>query len=409
MMGNIEASGGRNLLGRRRRTMFGSDSGGSSGNGTPRRDGDINALLAAAAAGSSNRSDGQNDLPPGRHSSRRGNRLEDLEELMMMEAIRLSLAAEEERKKKEEKEAAKEAKKEEKKKAKEAKKTEKAARRSTYFPSSSSTTNLDGEDDSFAGSSSAGMIGKGKAVDRSGGSVGFNPISEPTSTLNASSSRDDPQRHLEHSRAQIQRETSSTGNLPPFDPSGEQPSHRAALRNLSNASSSVSSLADSLSESLPRDGQGGLGASASSYEGSPNASGISLNHDETPPQGTPGTEPMFNFKSLAAVMTSDKDEAQHIENVANGGEAPKAEQSSSEYDTPDISIQSPNSSEASGQPAAEALDESVMTLKPKRASHGSDDIEPAPRIEAIPHDHANGLDAKHIGEISMVRGQEATQ
>jgi hypothetical protein len=37
--------------------------------------------------------------------------MEDLEDMMMMEAIRLSLAAEEERKKKSEKEAAKEAKK----------------------------------------------------------------------------------------------------------------------------------------------------------------------------------------------------------------------------------------------------------------------------------------------------------
>ena len=47
--------------------------------------------------------------------------------------------------------------------------------------------------------------------------------------------------------------------------------------------------------------------------------------------------------------------------------------------------------------------------KPKVSSPESDNIEPAPPIEAISHDHANGLDTKHIGEISMVRGQEATQ
>ena len=47
--------------------------------------------------------------------------MEDLEEMMMMEAIRLSLAAEEDRKKKADKEAAKEA----KKKAKVDKKREK--------------------------------------------------------------------------------------------------------------------------------------------------------------------------------------------------------------------------------------------------------------------------------------------
>ena len=97
MMGNLQASDSRGFsLGRRRRTMFGSDSPSGSGNHTPRRDGDISTLIAAAS--SSRPHEGSNDLLPGRHSSRRPNRLEDLEELMMMEAIRLSLAAEEERK-----------------------------------------------------------------------------------------------------------------------------------------------------------------------------------------------------------------------------------------------------------------------------------------------------------------------
>ena len=53
--------------------------------------------------------------------ARRRSRMEDLEDMMMMEAIRLSLAAEEERKKKADKDAAKEA----KKKAKEERKREK--------------------------------------------------------------------------------------------------------------------------------------------------------------------------------------------------------------------------------------------------------------------------------------------
>merc|ERR1711964_164895 len=57
--------------------------------------------------------------------ARNRSRMEDLEEMMMMEAIRQSLAAEEERKKKMEKEAAKEA----KKKAKEDKKKEKKEKR----------------------------------------------------------------------------------------------------------------------------------------------------------------------------------------------------------------------------------------------------------------------------------------
>ncbi|KAI1000136.1 hypothetical protein K3495_g8060 [Podosphaera aphanis] len=68
-----------------------------------------------------------------RNSSRNGassprNRVQDIEELMMMEAIRLSIAAEEDRKKKAEKEALKEV----KKKAKEDKKREKKERKSFY-------------------------------------------------------------------------------------------------------------------------------------------------------------------------------------------------------------------------------------------------------------------------------------
>ncbi|KAJ4350289.1 SNF1-interacting protein [Didymosphaeria variabile] len=416
MMGNMQSDNRGFSLGRRRRTMFGSDSASTSGNGTPR--GDVNALLAAAAAqGSSSRNDGQSDLTSNRQSSRRGNRLEDLEDLMMMEAIRLSLAAEEERKKKEEKEAAKEAKKEEKKKAKEAKKADKAARKSGFFMS----PNQDGAEDDFTGSSSS-AAGKGKAVDRSGGYAGFNPLNEPTSTLNASSSKDDPQKHLEQSRStlntSLQREGSGTGISPTADSfGGEQASHRSALRNLSNASSSASSFAESLQGSLQNDGQGNFGASTSSFGPSPNASGISLDvENDTPPQGTPGTEPMFNFRSLAEVITKEEgkgsDNPQHIENVAEGKAAPDSvpnapASTSADRSTPSpprIAIEPP---QAFALPALEPmspLDASMATLKPDESDRSVDDddeIEPAPRVEAL----ANGgsdLDHKHIGNVSMV-------
>ncbi|KAF2687381.1 hypothetical protein K458DRAFT_296342 [Lentithecium fluviatile CBS 122367] len=403
MMGNIQSEGRSFGLGRRRRTMFGSDSAGSSGQGTPRRDGDVSALLAAA--GSSSRGDAQGDLTSGRQSSRRGNRLEDLEELMMMEAIRLSLAAEEERKKKEEKEAAKEAKKEDKKKAKEAKKADKAARKSGFFL----PPHQDGAEDEGASSSSA--AGKGKAVDRSGGYAGFNPLTEPTSTVNASSSKDHSQKHLEHSRAQIQREVSNTGSSPPFEPFAEQPSHRAALRNLSNASSSVSSFADSLEQN-----QGALGAS-SSFGPSPNVSGISLSAEDTAAQSIPGTEPMFNFRSLAEVITKEEDKdaanAQHIEDVAKDKAAvTKSSQSGtttvnghngdSSKVTPEISIESPGAPKLPEIEPGSPLEASVTTLRPSGPSVEEEDgIEPAPRIKVV-MDNSNHLDQKHIGDVSMV-------
>lgn len=367
--------------------MFTSDSAGSSGQGTPRREGE----------GSSGRTtEGSSDLFPGRISSRRGNRLDDLEELMMMEAIRLSLAAEEERKRREEKDAAKEAKKEGKKKAKENKKVAKAQRNigSGFHP-----IDIDGLDESEAGSSSA--PGKGKAVDRSGDSSGSNPTSEPTLALSSSISKDGPQKHLEDSRAQIQREASGSGNLVPFDPFNEQQSHRSALRNLSNASSSASSFAESYQNSLHQDSQNNL-APGSAYGPSPNTSGVSLSQGETPPQGAPSLEPMFNFQSLAEAITPEEvkgeNDPQYVENVAE--ETPNI---SKETSTNGTTAEPPTSLDLQ---ASEPLGESVMTLKPDQpspapaASNDGDEISPAPRVEVVSHDHS--FDQKHIGDISMV-------
>lgn len=373
--------------------MFGSDSAGSSGQGTPRRDRDPSTGQTGEVS---------NDLFPGRGSSRRGNRLDDLEELMMMEAIRLSLAAEEERKRRDEKDAAKEAKKDGKKKAKELKKVAKAQSRigSGFHP-----LEVDGLDDSGAGSSSA--AGKGKEVDRAGGNVGFNPMNEPTSTVNTSSAKDDPQRHLETSRAQIQRDTSSS-NLGPSDALDDQPTHRSAPRNLSNASSSVSSFEESYENSLRQPGQDNL--ATGSLEPSPSGSGVNLSQTETPPQGTPGTEPMFNFKSLAESITpeeqGEKDGGpRFIENVGN------AHQTSSKAPS-DFQPSKTEPTTQNTQPHDSGLADSTVTLKPTqpRASNDGDEIEPAPRIEAVQNSHSD-LDSKRLGDVSMIDGyhHHATQ
>jgi hypothetical protein len=395
MMGNLPSHESRFALGRRRRTMFGTDSAGSSGQGTPRRDRDGSTGQGGEAS---------NDLFPGRGSSRRGNRLDDLEELMMMEAIRLSLAAEEERKRRDEKDAAKEAKKDGKKKAKELKKVAKAQSRigSGFHP-----IEVDGLEESGVGSSSA--AGKGKEVDRAGGTVGFNPMTEPTSTINTSSSKDDPQKHLEDSRAQFQRDTSSN-NLGPFESIEEEPSHRSSLRNLSNASSSASSFAESYENSLRQSGQDSL--VPGSFEPSPSGSGINLSQSETPVHGTPGTEPMFNFQSLTEAITpeeeSEKDSGpQFIEHVAGPHEtsskAPLNEHATASEAT---SLKQPHNS---------GLEDSTLTLKPTQptvsnSDHSGDEIESAPRIEAVQNGHSD-MDSKHIGEVSMMDGihHQATQ
>jgi hypothetical protein len=381
MMGNIQSHESRFTIGRRRRTMFGNDSAGSSGQGTPRRDRD---------GSTGQNGEGSNDLFPGRGSSRRGNRLDDLEDLMMMEAIRLSLAAEEERKRRDEKEAVKEAKKDGKKKAKELKKVAKAQSRigTGFHP-----IDVDGLDESGAGSSSA--AGKGKEVGRAGG-AGFNPMSEPTSTINTPNMKHDSQKHLEDSRAQIQRDTSSN-NLSPSD-ALDEPSHRSALRNLSNTSSSASSFSESYENSLRQPGQEHLAPGGSSFEPSPSGSNINLSRDETPPHGTPGTEPMFNFQSLAEAITPEEEAEkdggpQFIENVGNtDGTTSSAPQASTSSDVPQL--------------PPLGLEDSTLTLKPEQlmsttGDHTADEIEPAPRIEAMQNGHSD-FDQKHVGEVSMV-------
>src|SRR5699024_403323 len=110
---------------------------------------------------------------PPRGSSRR-TRLDDLEEMMMMEAIRLSLASEEDRRKREEKEI----KKETKRREKEAKKVEKTVRKNGLSSNEPSSSGLGASRDGRLGavaSSSSSVIEeegeetsavKGKEVDR---------------------------------------------------------------------------------------------------------------------------------------------------------------------------------------------------------------------------------------------------
>lgn len=196
-------------------------------------------------------------------------RADDLEEMMMMEAIRLSIASEEERRRKEEKEAKKDAKKDAKKEEKENKKAEKAAKKAAkkgaVYQRSESQSSLDFSNAQLTSvDSRGGMVqandvateqpsssGKGKEIqtlDTASDSAG-NPVSSPF---------DDPQHHLERARAQISPEASSI-------PSPYRPSH---LRTLSNASSTDT---ESASGSIR-----GFGGSNSSMDHSPSASRVNI-------------------------------------------------------------------------------------------------------------------------------------
>lgn len=210
-------------------------------------------------------------LPPPRSSSSRRSRMDELEDMMMMEAIRLSLAAEDDRRRKEEKEAKKEA----KKKDKETKKAEKAAKKSGFHPIHSNASNpgtdsgpssplgrLESAASSFIDDEPSNF-GKGKRVERNGPApAGMSSRDQPESSFALVSSSQN-EFSLSHSAA------------------AAEPCRRSHLRQMSNASSSASSFMDPVSS------QG-------------------MTESATPPGGGAGTEPMFNFRSLAAMIDENE-------------------------------------------------------------------------------------------------------
>ncbi len=274
-----------------------------------------------AAANATRAEEGGSSMVPGPRGSSRRNRVDDLEDMMMMEAIRLSLASEEDRRKREEKDAKKEVKKKEKENKKADKIAEKAARKAGVYPSSAngSTTGINTtSSEAFASQGDlSSFIGKGKAVRQENAN---NSIDGHSTAFTQASVTGDPQEHLERARAQLV--PGDTAFSSPYSSSAYRPSH---LRTLSNASSSASSIEGSNPGSLKSDNHG----QTSSYDVSPSASGINIPStvsaqdtyiSGTPPGGEAGTEPMFNFRSLAA-MVGDDDKAKSTKHEENSSGA----------------------------------------------------------------------------------------
>ncbi|EAW15097.1 Sip5p [Aspergillus clavatus NRRL 1] len=294
--------------------------------------------------------EGGGNMAPPRNSSRR-NRIDDLEEMMMMEAIRLSLASEEERRRKEEKEAKKEAKRREK----ESKKAEKAARKLGVYSNNASSSALDVLSDPRHGkgsSSSSSMTGedtacgKGKEVERMPPST-TNATASPSSLeIPSDAANSSPVAHVIEpgSSAQAATTQSLARELP-------KPSH---LRHVSSASSSFSSLVDS----TPDDPTG-------AYDGSATA-----------------TEPMFNFRSLAAVIGDEDKGVESTEHVEDTSSRATVASSASGV--------APSATETSGAPATgvepvsvETITENGDCLMPKELETRSVEItHTAPNTEA---------------------------
>jgi hypothetical protein len=278
VLGNAGDGGGRFTLGRRRRTFFGGDADPPS-----LQLGTVSALLASAdrqQAPSGEPSQPQNDLFPGRVSSRR-NRVDDLEELMMMEAIRQSMAIEDERKKKEEKEAAKQAKKDEKQRQKDAKKGPKRGRLSDLLPSPVSPVAPD-----FPMPESSASGAKGKGVDRS----------TPHSTQST------PPREI--IGMSVTPLSSSLPHVSSASPGSSSATAAAAARPAPWRQISTSSSLSSSSEGAHVHGD----AHDASDQGA-SSSGLSL---EVNRSDTSSAEPLLNFRSLAEVI-GDESGAEQVE------------------------------------------------------------------------------------------------
>jgi hypothetical protein len=315
-------------------------------------------------------------------TSRRRSRMDDLEDMMMLEAIRLSLAAEEERKRKEEKEARKEA----KKKEKSDKKAEKAAKKSMYSAGGNSSASASGSALSLSlpglgrrrgnsGSSTllreATMnVDKGKSVDRSNNSGATAESSTAPLTIGKSAINNvlSSRHHLDTGLAAVPLidapQPSPTATAP------EKPSH---LRQMSNASSPASSFMDSLPGSLRN---GGFHGSSSSLD-SPSASGTYLSGgtpDRETDAGSVGTEPMFNFRSLAEMMGREEekeDAAKHIEHLKGGNHDIEEGESSEILENP------------FEDKFGDELEQSFITLK-------ADDEDQDHGMEISPHANGDG-------------------
>lgn len=235
--------------------------------------------------------------PPARGSSSRRSRMDDLEDMMMMEAIRLSLAAEEERRKKEEKDARKEA----KRKEKESKKADKAARKSSLFTVNSNTSLGDSTSSLMErsrsnlslGADDDSVSGKGKSVERGGG------VPMERSLTDEENPRPS---YLPALSLSGTSQESLASSIP--IPLAAEPFRRSHLRQMSNASSASSSFVDS-------------GPATFSGTG-------------TPPPGS--LEPMFNFRSLAAMIGEEEkgDASAHVEHADS-----ERDSSSSSLDVPE--------------------------------------------------------------------------
>ena len=311
----------------------------------------------------------------------RRSRLEDLEEMMFMEAIRLSLASEEERKRKAEKEGKKEAKKREKEDRKAAKA---AAKHGEVYAGGDARS---GQSSATGSSLSLPGLGFGRKRGNSGASnlrveasvANAMATSGPSSTTVSEANAKDKGKAVDRSLVSTP-ETSlvsdasgsssqpATASAPRPIPSVHQPAGPSHLRQMSSASSVSSSLLDSQPGSfIP-----------SSHLQDPRSSGLSLGSrsgasedGDAERDPSASTEPMFNFRSLAEVVGVTLEG----ENAGRRLSQIEADAKSKDELTQEDSV------EIASSQATEAMDQSVLTLRAEdsETSHIAKDLDAKPK------------------------------
>jgi hypothetical protein len=249
-----------------------------------------------------------------------------LEEMMIKEAVRLSLAAEEERQRKEEKALLKDAKKREKEELKRREKEEKkAAKKQGSNPYGHSTGGASGSSLSLSGfgrrrgnsaTSNLRMETSAQGSSQVSSSGCSSPPSAEVKDTSGENLTTDKGKAVDRGPAIDSSTAEATGSSPgslPI-PTGRGRSH---LRQMSNASSLGSSDDD-----CPSGGYSGPGSQGP--EGTnPSSSGMSAGRQSPDGEGDTSSDPTFNFRSLAEVVGIDTDEgtAKHEEGLDSSGKA----------------------------------------------------------------------------------------
>ncbi|KAI0173114.1 hypothetical protein GGR52DRAFT_373463 [Hypoxylon sp. FL1284] len=332
-----------------------------------------------------------------------------LENLMMAEAIRLSLADEEERRKKVEKEARRESKKKEKEERKVAKKkgdvygggnssgasASSLSLRLGRKRGNSGASNLRVEAAEAAASSAAS--GQGTSGERA------EPTPDADTGSGLPSTSQGKGKAIDRSEVEEGQPGSSTTPSLPIPVSSQAPRGASHLRQMSNASSVSSSGLDSMPGSYTNKG---LGADAED----PRSSGLSL-AGRSEDGDHSNTEPLFNFRSLAEMVGVPIDgeaELPDDQDASPGSKASEGEEAHGEHIEHAPAPALPTENEKTELPKLETQGSSQATEE--RVEEGI----PPPQLMVTPETPApvndDAEESKQLGHIGMEeRTHEVTQ